>query len=77
MQVSIGNHERDWPYTGDRYDTSYNSGGECGVPYERRFKMPQAGADKPWYSFEMGPVHFTVMSVEHDFRPGSEQHRYF
>ncbi|GMH45633.1 hypothetical protein BSKO_13590 [Bryopsis sp. KO-2023] len=74
--TSPGNHERDWPYTGDRYDNSYNSGGECGVAYERHLKMPQPGPDKPWYSFEMGPVHFLTFSGEHDFLPGSEQYQF-
>lgn len=73
--TSPGNHERDWPGTGSRY-SNYNSGGECGVAYERHLKMPQAGVDKPWYSFEMGPVHFLVISMEHDFTPGSEQYRF-
>ena len=27
-----------------------------------------------WYSFSYGPVHFTVLSTEHDAAPGSEQH---
>lgn len=75
LQVSEGNHERDWPFTGDRYDSSHSSGGECGIAYEKRFKMPQAGHDKPWYSFEMGPVHFLVFTGEHDFDKGSEQYR--
>lgn len=30
-------------------------------------------ADSPWYGFDFGPVHFTVMSTEHDFSPGSTQ----
>lgn len=42
-----------------------------------RFIMPGAAeepmADSPWYGFDFGPVHFTVMSTEHDFSPGSKQ----
>ena len=34
-----------------------------------------AMADSPWYGFDFGPVHFTVISTEHDFTPGSKQVR--
>lgn len=56
-----GNHERDWPGSGDRYKgKSFDSGGECGVAYNRRMNMPTAGPslmgpnekgeilDQPW-----------------------------
>jgi hypothetical protein len=47
------------------------------VAYEAYFPMPtQAGVDKPWYSIESGPVHFTVMSTEHDWTQGSEQYNW-
>eukprot|EP00884_Botryococcus_braunii_P013968 jgi/Botrbrau1/22572/Bobra.176_1s0005.1 len=70
----IGNHERDWPGTGDRYPSGVrDSGGECGIPTERRLQMPQAGPDKPWYSYDYGPVHLLQYSTEHDFGIGSEQ----
>lgn len=46
------------------------AGGECGVPTERRFKMPGPAEDKPWYSFDYGPVHFTIYSTEHHFHHG-------
>jgi len=68
----IGNHERDWPNTASIYNGT-DSGGECGVAYERRFPMPRTREDAPWYSFESGPVHFTLMSTEHNFTQGSEQ----
>jgi hypothetical protein len=67
-----GNHERDYPNSGSFF-TGTDSGGECGVPYEQRFRMPTPGIDKLWYSFDMGPVHFVMMSTEHDFRKNSEQ----
>lgn len=61
-QVCIGNHERD--VVDPSHDIPYHtidSGGECGVPYEARFPMPTPGRrDQPWYSFDHGPVHFTV-----------------
>lgn len=63
---------RDFPGSGSVYDKS-DSGGECGVAYESYFQMPTPAADKPWYSIESGPVHFTVMSTEHKWTAGSEQ----
>ena len=57
------------------YDT-WDSGGECGVAYETYFQMPTVATDKPWYSYAAGPIHFTVMSTEHDWTQGSEQVRY-
>ncbi len=63
---------RDFPDSGSVYDTP-DSGGECGVAYESYFQMPTPAADKPWYSIESGPVHFTVMSTEHNWAAGSEQ----
>lgn len=42
-----------------------------------RFIMPGPAkeplADSPWYSFDFGPVHFTVISTEHNFSRGSKQ----
>uniref|UniRef100_A0A7R9UZ11 Purple acid phosphatase n=1 Tax=Chlamydomonas euryale TaxID=1486919 RepID=A0A7R9UZ11_9CHLO len=68
-----GNHERDWPGTGGRWDVE-DSGGECGVAFERRVRMPLPGPDKWWYAFDWGPVHFLQYSTEHAFEPGSEQY---
>ncbi|ELR18962.1 diphosphonucleotide phosphatase 1, putative [Acanthamoeba castellanii str. Neff] len=68
----IGNHERDFPNSGSRYNGS-DSGGECGVAYEARYPMPTPARDQPWYSFDYGFIHFTFMSTEHDFSIGSVQ----
>ena len=38
----IGNHEMDFPGTASIYNGT-DSGGECGVPYSRRFIMPTTG----------------------------------
>eukprot|EP00730_Choanoeca_flexa_P014543 TRINITY_DN6397_c0_g1_i1.p1 TRINITY_DN6397_c0_g1~~TRINITY_DN6397_c0_g1_i1.p1 ORF type:complete len:368 (+),score=72.75 TRINITY_DN6397_c0_g1_i1:338-1441(+) len=70
--TAIGNHERDWPNSGSAVGDT-DSGGECGVPYERRFPMPTSSWDKPWYSFDYGVIHLLVISTEHDFAKGSEQ----
>ncbi|XP_021750857.1 probable inactive purple acid phosphatase 27 [Chenopodium quinoa] len=73
--TAIGNHERDYADSGSVYPTP-DSGGECGVPYESYFQMPTSLKDKPWYSIEQGPVHFTVISTEHKWTPGSEQYNW-
>lgn len=83
----IGNHERDFPDSGSYYtgvlsgpNQSYlegtDSGGECGVAYENRFVMPKVQPDKPWYSYEVGNIHFTLMSTEQDFQVGTEQYHW-
>ena len=39
----------DWVISALRsYFHSKDSGGECGVPYERRFFMPRPSLDQPW-----------------------------
>ena len=40
------------------------------MPTERHFSMPGPAEDKPWYSFDYGPIHFTIYSTEHRFHPG-------
>lgn len=74
--VGIGNHERIWRWSGGKFTRWLNedSGGECGVPFERRLRMPTAAPDEPWYAYTHGAVHFVQISTEHDFAPGSKQH---
>ena len=55
--------QRDWPASGDRFPAQYDSGGECGVPYYRRTRMPTPAQDQPWYSFDFGPIHFLQYST--------------
>jgi hypothetical protein len=71
----IGNHERDFPHS-DSFYNGTDSGGECGVPYEHFFPLPDATRDEPWYSFDYGNVHFVFMSTEHNFLTASAQHRW-
>ncbi|RHN79115.1 putative phosphodiesterase I [Medicago truncatula] len=73
--TAIGNHERDYVDSGSVYRL-FDSGGECGVPYETYFPMPTSAKDKPWYSIEQGTVHFTVISTEHDWSQNSEQYEW-
>ncbi|KAG7380256.1 hypothetical protein PHYPSEUDO_007608 [Phytophthora pseudosyringae] len=52
-----------------------DSHGECGVPYARRFHMPEAmdATSNPpfWYSFRVGLTHHVVLSSEHRCAPGA------
>ncbi|XP_057784787.1 probable inactive purple acid phosphatase 27 isoform X2 [Salvia miltiorrhiza] len=73
--TAIGNHERDYVDSGSVYPTP-DSGGECGVAYETYFPMPTAAKDEPWYSIEQGPVHFTVISTEHNWTLNSQQYEW-
>jgi hypothetical protein len=79
--VCIGNHEYDYlgqEFSPAGYGYGNDSGGECGVPYLKRFSMPQMqGAQEDlWYSFNYGPIHFTIMSTEHNFTVGSPQYNF-
>lgn len=78
--VAIGNHEYD--FTGQPFHPSWSdygtdSAGECGVPYLKRFTMPvRAGSGESaglWYSVDVGNVHVSLVSTEHDFTTGSAQ----
>lgn len=79
--VGIGNHE--WDYPGQPFrppwsDYGSDSGGEAGLPYLTRHRMPQpkGASANLWYSYDFGPVHFVVMSTEHDYFPGSPQYEF-
>eukprot|EP01138_Halocafeteria_seosinensis_P011144 gb/GECG01011381.1/.p1 GENE.gb/GECG01011381.1/~~gb/GECG01011381.1/.p1 ORF type:complete len:601 (+),score=26.91 gb/GECG01011381.1/:1-1803(+) len=80
--VGIGNHEYDWP--GQPFKPSWNdygtdSGGECGVPYFKRFSMPTPSGSQDknlYYSFDWGPIHYVVISTETDFVEGSAQYEW-
>lgn len=73
--MSIGNHEIGDPTS---YVPGTDSGGECGVPFVRRFIMPPPADNplptSPWYSFQSGLVHWIMMSTEHSFQRGTPQY---
>merc|ERR1712232_1545758 len=73
MGVSQGNHERDWPGTGSAGLT--DSGGECGIAAQSRFRMPTPSRnfELGWYSFDMGSVHIVMMDTELSCGKGSDQ----
>ena len=41
-----------------------------------RFHSPSNGNSLFWYSFDVGPAHVLLYSVEHDFRPNSPQYNW-
>ena len=44
------------------------------VPYMNRFQMPNPTDDATWWSLNYGPIHFSMLSSEHDFSLNSEQY---
>jgi hypothetical protein len=55
-----------------------DSGGECGVPIAKRFKMPNSSGSNGvfWYSFEFASTHVIMLSSEHDLSSTSRQYRW-
>ena len=86
--VCLGNHEYDWPTQHYKpWDWSFgkDSGGECGIPYNKRFLMPGpplatkgylTGSTNIYHSRNVGTVHFVLISSEHDTSKGSEQYEW-
>lgn len=80
--ISIGNHEYDYTnksgaindpsgavngmWSPSWWNGGTDSNGECGVPTDRRFRMPKNGNKVFWYSYEVGSIHITMLSSEHD-----------
>jgi len=72
--ATIGNHEYDHlnqPFKPEWSNYGYDSHGECGIPFFYRFHPPN---NDLWWSLDYGNVHFTLLSLEHDFTRGSEQY---
>ena len=94
LMIGIGNHEYDHTDGGKDKDPSGvktdrgfmpwwgnfadDSGGECGVPMAKRFKMPSSKISNGvfWYSYDYATVHTTVISSEHDLSRGSPQYKF-
>lgn len=51
------------------------SGGECGVPYSQRLRMPSAAAAELWYSQDVGSVHLVLLNTEQSLAVDSPQNR--
>lgn len=82
VMMGLGNHERDWPGTNSFYDTSYDSGGECGVPAMIRYPMPwspsdpRQALDSSWYAFSHGPAYIVMLNSELPVDPSSAQYAF-
>ncbi len=94
--VGCGNHDCLWepgtPHAhGPTWPGSFvdagGDGGQCGLPYDSRFRMPgepsriaaweesRAGTvNNLFYNFSVGLVHFVMISSEHDLSEGGTQH---
>jgi len=53
-----------------------DEGGECGVPFAKRFAAPNNGNSVFWYSYEQSLVHTIVLSSEHNMTDGSDQYKF-
>uniref|UniRef100_A0A7S2RA30 Purple acid phosphatase n=1 Tax=Mucochytrium quahogii TaxID=96639 RepID=A0A7S2RA30_9STRA len=85
--TAIGNHEMVHAHS---FVKGADSQGECGRPYAAFFPfasqdyhkksvnhiITSRGYENPWYSYDYGLVHVTVMSTEHDYTPGSRQYKW-
>ncbi|GLE07862.1 hypothetical protein PINS_up018604 [Pythium insidiosum] len=84
--VGVGNHEYCYTSGGEKDPSGagatngfhppegnygVDSRGECAVPTNKRFIMPANGNQVFWWSVEMGLVHHTMISSEHDYTTGS------
>jgi hypothetical protein len=84
----VGGGSRDPSVTGDpsavnSYGAGYCAGvytddslGECGVPMNARFTMPDNGNGLWWYSYDYSALKTIMLSSEHDLHPGSMQHEW-
>jgi len=90
IAITQGNHERDYPSSGggsDAYNTSYDSGGECGRTTSLRFPPPipfsslEANIDTfdatGWYGFAHGPVFIIQLNSEASVDVNSAQYEFF
>lgn len=74
--TTVGNHESDWPNTATIYNVT-DSGGECGVATQTMLPMPEpATTNKPWWSYDVGIIHFVGLSTEHNYTACSEQYEW-
>ena len=75
--TTVGNHESDWPGTSSNPGYGSDSGGECGVCSLQLLPMPApATTNMPWWSYDIGLIHFVGMSTEHNYTIGSPQHNW-
>lgn len=71
---TVGNHETDWTNSASYYNVT-DSGGECGVATTELLPMPfPATTNEPWWSYDVGLIHFVGISTEHNYTIGSKQY---
>ena len=76
--TTVGNHEADDPQL--PYDAfeglSFDSKGECSIPYYHYMRPAQMEADRMWYSTDLGAAHLVQLSTEQEITPGSPQYEF-
>lgn len=83
--MGLGNHERDFPGTiniSPYYNTSVDSGGECGVAAITRYPMPlAAGATSAqassWFNVSQGPLTVIMLNSELALESDTPQRLFF
>lgn len=74
---TVGNHESDWPGTATNPGYGDSSGGECGVISTTLLPQPApASLNMPYWSYDIGLIHFVGMSTEHNYTIGSPQYNW-
>jgi hypothetical protein len=74
--TTVGNHESDYPNTSSYYNGT-DSGGECTVVTGTLLPLPApATFTAPYWSYDIGIIHFIGMSTEHNFTIGSSQYHW-
>lgn len=90
--VGVGNHEYDYisptgtttkdpsgvnkAFTIEGGNYAIDSQGECGVPTDKRFVMPDNGNKVFWWSVEYGLTHHVMLSSEHDYTTNSSMYNW-
>eukprot|EP01031_Cornospumella_fuschlensis_P036154 gene36154-43850_t len=74
---TVGNHESDWPGTTTNPGYGDSSGGECGVVSTTMLPQPTPSSlNMPYWSYDVGLIHFVGMSTEHNYTIGSPQYKW-
>ncbi|GAX76824.1 hypothetical protein CEUSTIGMA_g4270.t1 [Chlamydomonas eustigma] len=69
LAVAMGNHERDWPGTGDAFlDMSSDSGGECGVPTSARYRVNSSNSSEATYAGATAHIYSSSSDIGLDIR---------
>ena len=72
LLTTVGNHEMNLFLPPEaEAEVNNDSGGECGLSTVLIPLPSPASLQSPWWSYNMGIVHFIGLSTEHDFTAGN------